>query len=286
VRVLITGASSSLGGDVLRRLLKDTDFEFWCARHKKEIPLIDPRLNVVDLDLESDFSGNLSNVRFDLVVHFAGLTHASDEREYWSVNVEGTDRLARVTHEDGCRRFVYISTRCATEGSGAYGESKLAAEQALQKLQWQSLLIIRPSEIYGGQGNEGIDRMLSVASRWRIVPALFGDPNLTFAPLHIEDFSKRAVELIREPFHGVRIENTCGPEDLKGTTLAWRISRHYSAVPLPLWWPATAICLKTLQQLGFDIVKPDQLKRLVGPKTAGAEINEAQRAGMRRFLSS
>jgi nucleoside-diphosphate-sugar epimerase len=286
MRVLITGASSPLGLAVLRRLLGETDFEFWCARHKKEIPLVDPRIKILDLDLESDFSGILSNMCFDMVLHFAGITHATHKKEYWSVNVDGTDRLARVTHEKGCRRFVYISTRCASEGSGAYGESKLAAERELQKLEWQSLLIIRPSEVYGSYGNEGIDRLLSMARRWRVVPALFGDSNLMFSPLHVEDFTKRATELIRQQRQGVRIEHTCGPEDLTGITMAWRISRHYLAVPLPLWWPAAVICLKTLPQLGFEIVKPDQLKRLVGPKTAMAESNEEQRAGMRRFLSS
>jgi nucleoside-diphosphate-sugar epimerase len=84
-----------------------------------------------------------------MVIHFAGVTHASDEQQYWKVNLEGTVRLAEATHGNGCRRFVYISTRCATHGSGAYGESKLAAEQELQKFEWQSLLIIRPAEIYG-----------------------------------------------------------------------------------------------------------------------------------------
>ena len=124
------------------------------------------------------------------MIHFAGVTHASDEQQYWKVNLEGTLRLAEAARENGCRRFVYISTRCATHGSGAYGESKLAAEQELQKLEWESLLIIRPAEIYGGGGNEGIDRMLAIARRWRIVPALFGDSNLQFAPMHVDDFTR------------------------------------------------------------------------------------------------
>ena len=128
---------------------------------------------------------------------------------------EQFDSLRRA-RENGCRRFVYISTRCATHGSGAYGESKLAAEQELQKLEWKSLLIIRPAEIYGGGGNEGIDRMLAVARRWRIVPALFGHSNLLFAPMHVDDFSRLAAELIQQHDDGVRIENVCGPEDLNG----------------------------------------------------------------------
>ncbi len=196
MRILVTGASSPLAVGVLRQLLLNSDVELWCGRHRKDIPLADPRLHVIDLDLESDLSGTLSH--FDLVIHFAGVTHASDERQYWTINLEGTVRLAEAARANGCRRFVYISTRCATQGSGAYGESKLAAEQELQKFDWESLLIIRPAEIYGSGSNEGIDRMLAVARRWRIVPALFGHPNLLFAPMHVDDFSRLAAELIQQ----------------------------------------------------------------------------------------
>src|ERR1041384_2575725 len=231
MRILVTGASSPLAVGVLRHLLLNHDLELWCGRHRKDIPLADPRLHVIDLDLESDVSGTLSRVQFDMVVHFAGVTHASDEQQYWKINFEGTTRLAEAARANGCRRFVYISTRCATHGSGAYGESKLAAEQELQKLDWKSLLIIRPAEIYGGGGKEGIDRMLLIAHRWRIIPALFGHSNLLFAPMHIDDFSKLAAELIQQHNDGIKIETFCGPEDLNGIALASRISKHYHALP-------------------------------------------------------
>lgn len=281
MRILVTGASSPLAVGVLRYLLLNTDWEFWCGRHRKDIPIIDPRLHVIDLDLESDLGETLP--RFDLVIHFAGVTHASNEQQYWKINHEGTVRLAEAVCGNGCRRFVYISTRCATRGSGAYGESKLAAEQALQKLDWESLLIIRPSEIYGAESNEGIDRMLATARRWRVVPALFGHSNLRFAPMHIDDFTRLAAELIKQHDYGVRIETVCGREDLNGIELASRISKRHRAIPLPMWWPIVAVSLKALHKLGIAIVKPDQLTRLIGEKTGTAETTQ-NLGSLKRFV--
>lgn len=283
MRILVTGASSPLAVGVMRQLLLNSDVEIWCGRHRKDIPVADPRVRVIDLDLEADVAETLSRTSFDLVIHFAGVTHASDEQQYWKVNLEGTRRLAEATRAGGCRRFVYISTRCATHGSGAYGESKLAAEQELQKLEWQSLLIIRPAEIYGGGGGEGIDRMLAIARKWYVVPALFGDANLLFAPMHVDDFTKLAAGLIQQHNHGVRIETVCGPEDLSGIVLASRIAKHHRALPLPLWWPAVAISLKALHKLGIAIVKPDQLTRLTSPKTGTAK-STASIHRLRRFF--
>jgi nucleoside-diphosphate-sugar epimerase len=281
MRILVTGASSPLAVGVLRQLLLNRDLELWGGRHRKDIPLVDPRLHVIDLDLESDLPETLPH--FDQVIHYAGVTHAADEQQYWKINLEGTVRLAEAVRRNGCRRFVYISTRCATRGSGAYGESKLAAEQALQKLEWESLLIIRPAEIYGGNSNEGIDRMLATGRRWRIVPAFFGHANLLFAPMHVEDFTKLTTELIQEHQAGLKIETVCGPEDLNGIELALRISKRHRAVPLPMWWPAVSITLKALHKIGIAIVKPDQLTRLIGEKTGTANSG---REGVRRFLEN
>lgn len=283
MRILVTGASSPLAVGVIRQLLLHSDAELWCGRHRKDIPLTDQRLHVIDLDLESDLSGALPPL--DMVIHFAGVTHASDEQQYWKVNLEGTVRLAQAARENGCRRFVYISTRCATRGSGAYGESKLAAEQELQKLDWESLLIIRPAEIYGGGGNEGIDRMLAVARKWHVIPALFGNSNLLFAPMHVDDFTRLATELIQQHNNGIRIETICGPEDLNGLTLASRIAKRHRALPLPLWWPAVNIGLKLLHKLGFKIVKPDQLTRLTGEKT-GTAASIKTTTDVKRFLEN
>jgi nucleoside-diphosphate-sugar epimerase len=285
MRILVTGASSPLAAGVLRQLWLSGDVELWCGRHRKEIPVREPRLRVIDLNLESVSSESLRDTQFDLVVHFAGVTHATDEERYWKINHEGTRRLAEAVRANGCRRFVYISTRCATRGSGAYGESKLAAEQELRKLDWQSLLIIRPAEIYGGEGNEGIDRLLATARRWRVVPALFGSSRLRFAPLHIDDFTRLAADLIQQHTHGVRIETLCGPEDLNGITLAQRIAQRQRALPLPLWWPTVAVGLKVLNGIGFALVKPDQLSRLVGEKTGNAASSDHGREGLKRFLA-
>jgi nucleoside-diphosphate-sugar epimerase len=282
MRILVTGASSPLAAGVMRRLLLNSDLELWCGRHRKDIPIADPRLHVINLDLESDLGETLSHASFDMGVHFAGVTHASDENQYWKINLDATIRLAEAVRKNGCRHFVYISTRCATRGSGAYGESKLAAELELQKFDWRSLLIIRPAEIYASGSNEGIDRMLAVARRWRVVPALFGNSKLRFAPMHVDDFSRLAAELIQEHHDGVRIETMCGPEDLNGMDLARRISKSYRAVPVPLWWPAVAVGLKALHKLGFAVVKPDQLTRLVSEKTGTAKTTDVT---VRRFPS-
>ena len=281
MRILVTGASSPLAARVVNDLLRITDAEIWCARHRREVRVFDPRVRIIELDLESDEGlASIDNVHFDLVVHFAGVTHSDDEDRYWKVNLEGTMRLAKLVRDSGCRRFVFISTRCATAGSGAYGESKLAAERQLQQLDWTSLLVIRPAEVYGGDGTEGLDRMLRLARRWHVVPAFWGNSSIRFAPIHVDDFSALTAAAIKEHEKGFHILEASGPEELSGISLAGRIMRRHVAVPVPVWWPGFSLAVSALRRLGMKLATPDQLKRLVSKKTATSGSN----ADMVRFL--
>ncbi len=250
----------------MRALLPKTEYtQIWSGIHHRVPTVANPKLRSIQVRLE-DEKLDLKEITppLDLVIHFAGVTHTADPETYWNVNFRGTMRLADAARALGCRRFVYVSTRCATEGSGSYGESKLAAERGLRAMEWDRLLILRPAEIYGAGGKEGVDKFLSLAERFRFVPLLWGHKELRFAPLAANDFVTAATALIQMNQNGTEVLDMCGPEELKASSLAMRIAKKYRALPVPIWWP----CLRVLLCLGSRIIVPDQLTRLIGRKTA------------------
>lgn len=97
-------------------LADGSDCEIWCGRHQNDLAVSDPRLHVIDLDLETDCDLQSLPAPLDLVVHFAAITHARDPERYWNVNFRGTQRLAEAARVRGCRRFVFISTRAGDCG--------------------------------------------------------------------------------------------------------------------------------------------------------------------------
>lgn len=141
----------------------------------------------------------------------------------------------------------------------------------MKKLSWQSLLIIRPAEVYGGGGKEGIDRLMALGRRCHVVPMLFGQNNIRFAPLHIDDFVTVTSELILSHQEGLLEAELCGPEDLSGAVLTWRIAKRFVALPVPLWWPLLKFWLRVGQGLGLYPLVPDQIERLVCTKTGSAK---------------
>lgn len=282
MRVLFTGATSPLGGQVLAGLLPLEQYsEIWVAIHRRAPVVTHPKVKFVKIHLENE-QLDLGDIPapLDLVIHFAAVTHADDPETYSKVNFSGTMHLAHAARALGCGRFVYISTRCATEGSGAYGESKLAAERGLLSMEWDSLLILRPSEIYGSFSGEGIDQLLALASRFHIVPLFWGHKGLRFAPLKTTDFVTATTSLIQLNQTGTHLFELCGPEDLKASELALRIAAKYRALPIPVWWPCLVIALRILGWLGLRLIAPDQLERLIGEKTAHRSTPNPVLAGM------
>ncbi|HKR61984.1 MAG TPA: NAD(P)-dependent oxidoreductase, partial [Pyrinomonadaceae bacterium] len=141
MRALFTGGSSPLGKRVLQCVLEDEQYEeVWCSKHKGVVPLSHPKLRVLELDLKDKLDLHDIPPPLTQVIHFAAATHARLEQQYWKTNFEGTVNLMEAARALGCRRFFYASTRCATQGSGAYAESKLAAEEELRKVDWESLV--------------------------------------------------------------------------------------------------------------------------------------------------
>ncbi len=280
MQVLFTGASSRIGRAVLTRLLEITSWQFHCVRHRNEIGVSDPRVSLIDLDLAAEFGQESLPEQIELVIHFAAVTHSREPEAYRRINRDATAHLADAARARGCKQFVYISTRCATRGSGAYGESKLAAEVLLKERSFDRLLIIRPSEVFGGAGSEGLDKFISLAKGRHVVPMLFGHANIRFSPLFIDDFVTWTSSLVTETTSGVSVAELCGPEELSGVELASRLAKAYAAIPLPLWWPATQLMLTAALSLGSDLVSKDQISRLVCQKTC----DRSDRPGLRRFF--
>lgn len=118
---------------------------------------------------DSEWPKTLASHQPTAVVHLAGYAHArGSEDEIRRVNVGGTKALAAEATRRGVKRFIFLSSiqalaETTAEGEtlnpntsagpqGAYGRSKLEAEQFLRGLSMESrmeVVIIRPPLVYG-----------------------------------------------------------------------------------------------------------------------------------------
>ena len=239
MKVFVTGGTGFVGSHLVEALLNRGD-DVVClvrdpAKLKRRFPQDAPRSIEGDLNNMEALRSGCEGA--DAVFHSAALTMARNRAEFFSVNVEATQRVvdaAAATAPD-LQRFVYISSQsaggpshrgvCKTETDPAepisdYGESKLAGEKAVQQsgLPWT---VLRPPGVYGPHDTAFLT--VFKLARLGFLP-LFGDGLQELSLIHIADLVDA---LLRSslPVTASHTYFTCHPDTITSSQFALTIHR-------------------------------------------------------------
>jgi len=211
----VTGCDGFVGSHVAERLA-DEGHEVIAGCYTVPLFLSErmkPCLRRFDLCLPETIRPCLQGV--NCIVHCAGILNLSaTSAQLYSVNVQGTANLLQAAEEEGVGKFIHFSTAEVygtpefsplTEDhplhpGTPYGQSKLASEQRVQRVQGRmDTIIIRPSAVYGPRCvyAAGMFVPLLVLKDLGIkkLPVLYGD--MTFNCIHVHDLTRFVAFVIR-----------------------------------------------------------------------------------------
>jgi UDP-glucose 4-epimerase len=197
-RVVVTGATGFVGRALRARLAASVD------TLRMGVPDWNPRLAAANLEGATVF-------------HLAARVHApgSDEAAFVADNVDKTRALASAAVREGARRVVFLSSikvygdespgRPLTEDdppypADAYGQSKLAAEQALTTIAGQAKLpftIVRSSLVFGPDARANLLDLLRLADTpW---PLPFASLTRPRSFVQVDDLARLLVACAEHP---------------------------------------------------------------------------------------
>jgi nucleoside-diphosphate-sugar epimerase len=267
--ILVTGGSSAIGSRVVDRL-RGQGRPVRCLVRRRPVANAD---ELVRGDLGDGSTLDAAVEGAGVVLHVAAVTHARRARDYVETNVMGTKRLLEAAARHDVGRFVHVSTRAISEAGGAYSASKHLAEDVVRDAAVEHT-IVRLSEVYGGDGAEGIDRIVSRARRGAAIPVV-GDGADRVCPMHIDDAAAALAGAVAAPLAGGRTY-TLGGECLTTREFAEACVRAFATESRV--WPVAVAAVAILGVLGRVLplpIYPDQLARLRADK---AQISpEAER---------
>lgn len=148
--ILLTGGNGFVGKNL----------KLWLGRLGFKI--LDVRKGHLDLDIKT-FSEE-SNI--DIVIHLAGANRPENDSEYFSSNIELTQNLCRALVEHNINSPIIFTSSKWAGTSTQYGESKLKAEQIIQKYSSESKIgsvILRLPNLFGKWSKPNYN---SVVSTW------------------------------------------------------------------------------------------------------------------------
>ena len=257
----LTGSTGFLGRALVAALRKGNPGSIIrCLIRKPEAAFLDEDMQWVVGDMSNEEALRVGVDGADVVLHFAGATRSYDPVVYHEVNYQGTARLVAAAEQAGVKRFIFASSRAVGTACGAYGESKFLAEQAVTASRLP-YVILRFSEVYGGQTTEGIGTLVRVVQQSPWVPVF---PGVNMTPLYLEDALEAVLASVRAPAVERRIYTIAGPrtytftEGAKVIASVYGVRRIYIPIPISLLW--IAVFLGKL--LGRRRIVPDQIDRM------------------------
>jgi UDP-glucose 4-epimerase len=213
-RVLITGASGFIGYHLIEEALKN-NLEVYVAVRKSSktdhLKDFNIKYTYPDFDDVSSLKKEITENRYDYIIHAAGVTKARSQKEYNHINAGYVNNLALAVLDSGIKlkKLVLISSLAAagplhslkgiiTEDTvpnpiSAYGKSKLLGEQNLKAFSSLNYNILRPTGVYGPR-----DRDIFIFFKQVVkgIEPYIGNTEQKFSFLYVTDLAKATIKAL------------------------------------------------------------------------------------------
>ena len=268
--LLVTGASSEMGGALVRKLLNNPELKIRAMVHRSMVNVPGCEIRPGNLQSPDLLARALSGV--DTVIHMAALTRSPRESDYFETNVKGTQNLIDECLKRGVKKIVYVSSSAASLNGGGYSRSKLEAEQCVKNsgMKW---VILRPSEVYGQRVGDSINRLIHLIQKYIFVPVI-GNGKSKLSPVFIDDaVSAMELSIFNEALESETIA-LAGPEELTYNELVDRVAIFLGVKRFKLHLPIGLVKLgiALMSRLGINILVPDQIPRLLCKKSFDIDL--------------
>lgn len=183
MKVLVTGATGFIGQHLVEMLV-EKKYEVLCFVREinRAKSLFGDQVDYIQGDITDYQSIEKAFNDIDAVIHLAAETRDyGPSKNFWKVNVQGTDNILKASVKHQIKRFIFLSTvmvmgpypeQFADEGhhyekSGIlYPDTKIEAEKLVNRYHFElglPITIIRPGVVYGPGNCPSVMRTLRMA---------------------------------------------------------------------------------------------------------------------------
>lgn len=272
MKILITGATGALGGRLVQKLIRESNYQVRILIRKQIIDIYEGvDIEVFNGDLRQPDSLIRASKDVNAIIHLAAITHTHKHSLYDEINHVGTANLIQAANFSGVRQFIFLSTKTASYHRGVYAKSKILAEEKLMRseLDWT---IIRPAEVYGTASNHGIQKITEIVKKGYPLP-IVGEGSYTLAPVFVDDVIAGIVSTIDNHKAIRKIYVLQGPKEYTFINLVKVLEIQLKKKALKVYLPVLLAKLLAyfLYVLGSDKLYRDQIDRLLSSTVHSAD---------------
>ena len=196
---LLFGSSGLVGGHLLNQLIKDTNYSKIKLFVRTDPEISDPKVEVI----KTDFT-NLQNHKEDIIgddcFFCIGTTkkNSPNKDDYRKVELDIPKEIAKIAKSNLVNSFIFVSALYANpKSSGDYVRFKGLVEEELKRLNFQKLVLMRPSFLMGDRKEKRVGEKIGIFVFKLLSPLLLG-PLKKMRPIHSETVAKAMIKAANE----------------------------------------------------------------------------------------
>lgn len=259
MKVLVTGATGFLGLKVCEDLIARGDQVRALGRNKKAgEKLVQLGCEFINGDLRDQKLIEKATEGVDVIVHSGALSSPWGEyKDFYDINVQGTQNVINGALKNNVKRLVHISTpsvyfnfkdrfnvkesdAIASPAPSLYTKTKLMAEGRVSEANQKGLetITLRPRGLFGPGDTTLIPRLINAHERGRL--PIIGDGSTTLDITYIDNVSLAVLNSIDAPAtcSGRKYNITNGEPIKLWQTVAWilaQVGREFKPKKVPFW---------------------------------------------------
>jgi uncharacterized protein YbjT (DUF2867 family) len=204
--VLLLGASGLIGSHCLKILLADDHFDKVIALVRRPLNITHPKLVTTIVDFEK-LDNYASEIKAEAVLSTLGTTlrKAGSSVKFTKVDYEYQLKVAEIARRNGATTFVLLSSIGADKKSMVlYTKVKGEVEDAISKLGYEKVIILRPSILLGDRLER---RAGETIGQWvaKELPFIFSGPLSKYKGIPADTVAAAMINAVQKPYNGVGI---------------------------------------------------------------------------------
>jgi len=196
---LLFGSSGLVGGHLLNKLIKDTNYSKIKLFVRSDPEISDLKVEIIKTDF-NNLQNHKEDIKGDDCFFCIGTTkkNSPNKDEYRRIELDVPKEIAQIAKSNFINSFIFVSALYANpKSSGEYIRFKGLVEEGLKELNFPKLGIMRPSFLIGNRKEKRVGEKIGIFVFKLLSPLLLG-PLKKMRPIHTETVAKAMIRAANE----------------------------------------------------------------------------------------
>ena len=205
---LLFGSSGLVGGHLLNQLIKDTNYSKIKLFVRTDPEISDPKVEVIKTNF-NNLQNHKEDIKGDDCFVCIGTTkkNTPDKDDYRKVELDIPKEIAKIAKSNLVNSFIFVSALYANpKSSGDYVRFKGLVEEELKRLNFQKLVLMRPSFLMGDRKEKRVGEKIGIFVFKLLSPLLLG-PLKKMRPIHSETVARAMIIVIQNDIQKTTFES-------------------------------------------------------------------------------